>query len=436
MKSFRPYLGTPLYLGTLLAMTLTAGVAGAADGDYLPARALQDAGLMKYWQLQLPLDRGQVVRDVYLVDEALYVATQDGYVYALDAYTGVLRWLQPVTRSGYKVRRPTHLGDLVVFVTPVDIQTYDRRSGDGQSRHDLRYPPGSAIVTDGQRLFVGGLDRRLYSLELPHLFYAWRVVTNGPITSSPAVHGENVYVATEAGGVYACTRADKRLVWQTSVFGPVSADLVVTEDGVYVASRDQSLYLLFLETGEIRWRARFSGRLLEPPVVTPAVVFQYCEDDGLVAVENRVVGVEERLRWRLREGRQALTVHEGTVYVLSRDAELLAVREVNGEVAVRIPAPGFTLGAPAVATSTVFLASPDGQLFCARPRNLPPLKPEDIVNALRPAAEPATRPPPDSAPRTAGPALPGDPLRSDRRGAAIGGRSRISRGFGSGGESE
>ncbi len=432
MKSFR------LYLGTLLAMMLTAGSVGAADGDYLPAGALYDAGLMKYWQLALPLDRGQYVRDVHLVDDALYVATQDGYVHALDAYTGVLRWLQPVTRSGYNVRRPAHIGDTVIFVTPVDIQTYDRRTGDGLSRHDLRYPPGSALVSDGQHLFVGGLDRRLYCLALPHMFYAWRSITNGPITSTPALHGDNVYVATEAGGVYACTRADKRLVWETSVFGPVSADLVATDDGVYVASRDQSLYLLFHETGEVRWRARFSGRLLEPPVVTPDVVYQYCADDGLVAVENAVVGVEERLRWRLREGRQALTVHEGTVFVLSRNEELLAVRKAGGDVAVRIPARGFTLGVPAVATNTVFLVSPDGRIFCARPRNLPPLRPEDIVNALRPPGAPVepTTQPAVAAQRATGAESAGDPLKSDRRGAAVGGRSKVSRGFGAGGESE
>jgi eukaryotic-like serine/threonine-protein kinase len=409
--------------GALVA--LTAVTLQAAD--FIPAEPLHAAGLVKYWQLQVPLTRDQQLQDVYLVDDALYLGTQDGYVYAVDAPTGAIRWLQPVTRSGYHLRRPCHAGDNVIFSTPTDVQVYERRSGDPVNRHDLDFPAGTAPVADGKHIFLGGLDRRLYALELKSQYLDWRVVTSDPISSNLVLYGPTVFCANDRGHVYACTAADKKFVWQTAAYGSVTAPLVADERGVFVASRDFSLYLLDLNFGNVRWRARFAGPLYDAPVLTPDLIFQYTPTDGVVAVEAEPVAViDERIRWRVPNGRSALTVHEGTAYILLADGAIAAVDAKSGQTTTTVPAAGFTLAMPAPASSTVFVAAHDGRVFCARPQGVAPLKGEDLLNALRPPAPPVVATA-ASQPTTRPAAAADDPLNTRRSGTPVGGKSKVSR---------
>lgn len=420
---------TPTRVG-LCVLAALAVSRSWGQGDFVPAEALEAAGLTKYWQLQLPLEPGQKLRDAHLVDDHLYLGTHDGYAYAVHAPTGVIRWLRPVTRSGYALRRPNHNGERSMFVTPTDIQIYDRMSGEPVSRHDLGFPPGTAVVSDGPRLFIGGLDRRLYAFDADTLFREWRVVTSAPIASTPALFGDRVFVANDAGHVYACTRADKTLVWQAALRDRITADLVVTEAGVYVACRDFSLYLLDLNFGNVRWRARLSGALDEAPVVTHDLVYQYSAADGLVAIEAAVVGtVENRIRWTLPRGRMALTVHGGRVYALTADQTLVAVEQAQGRVVHTVPVAGFAIGLPSPDDSTVYLVATDGRLFCARPRGTPPLRKDDVLQALYPATR-TDETFAAAAPATAEPAPPAeDPLQTKRPGLPPGGKSNVTKGF-------
>ncbi len=417
---------TRICVWTLVALS---GVAAPAEEDFIAPEPLHEAGLVKFWQLQLPLAADQQLQRVYLVDEHLYLATDDGYAFAVHANTGIIRWLRPITRSGYPVWRPCHANSKVIFVTPVDVQIYERLTGEPVARRALRFPPGTGAVSDGIRFYLGGLDRRLYALDVETLYEDWKLVTDGPITSIPALFEDSVTVANDGGTVYACTRDNKAYRWHAVTHDSISADLVVhAEHGVFVASRDLSLYLLDFNHGNVRWRARLSGPLYEAPVVTSELAYQYCPADGVVAVDTGI-GVEERVRWKLPEGRQALTVHKDTAYILTKDGTIATVRTADGVVTHRIPAPGLTLGIPAPDAATIFMAAPDGRLFCARPRGVRPLKREDLLDALRPPATeeglpdyvrtPATRPAVDVNER----------LRTKRRGAPIGGRSKVSRGF-------
>ncbi len=416
---------------TLIAL---AAPAALAEDDFIPSSALQKVDLIQFWQLQLTLEEDQALQTAYLVDDTLYLGTQDGYLFSVDAYSGAIRWLRQVTGSGYEVRRPCHAGDKTIVVTPIDVQIYQRRSGDPIARRQLRFPAGTGPMSDGNLLFIGGIDHRLYVLDIDTLFVRWRLVVDGPITSTPAQYGDNVVMADDAGSVYACTRADKVRRWRGTTFARVSADLVVNDQGVYVASHDQSLYLMDLTYGRARWRARFSGPLYEAPVVTKEAAYQYCPNDGLVAVETEVVSVENRMRWTLPQGRKALTIHDGHTFVLAGDGSILAVNTATGEVMHTFSAAGLTLPIPAPDAETIYLASADGRLFCAKPRSVTPLSRQDVLKALAGADQPAE----DEA--GAGEVAPGDgatpakadddPLRTKRGGRPVGGKSKVTEEFG------
>ncbi|MBK9118352.1 MAG: PQQ-binding-like beta-propeller repeat protein [Phycisphaerales bacterium] len=428
----------------LVSFWLAVGLPAAlAQQDFIPSDGLHGLGLVKYWQLQLPLEPGQRVTQGFLVDDHLYIGTNDGYVFSVHAQTGLLRWLRPITRAGYDHRRPAHVGDRVVFATPFEFQLYEKVSGQPLARRDLGFAGSTGVAAYGDRLFyVGGLDRKLYAFDSQTLLMRWRALVEDSITSTPAVFGDQVFFANDAGRIYAGGAVDKTARWSgpASTLSSVVAPLVAREEGVYVASRDFSLYLFDPNFGRLRWRARLAGPLEEAPVVptfsraTPPVervLFQFTSADGLAAIEGETIAVvEDRVRWRLPEARYALTVHRDQLFALSGDERLLRANLSDGILSGSVPVPGFRFGLPAADAQTLFLASPDGRLFCARPRGLPPLSQEDLLTALGTEARQTDRmlePPP--APPAQPPALGTDPFETTRTGTPVGGRSRVSREF-------
>lgn len=415
-------------IACLLASLILVPLAAAGPDDFLSSSALYDAGLVRFWQLELPLAPGQSITDAYRVDDQLYLATGDGYVHAIHAFTGTLRWVREVTTGGYRIRRPCHAGDRVIFVTTPMVYQFNRYYGDPVMAFGLRFPSASAPVADDEKYYFGGLNHRFYAFRLDDDFDAWRAGVRAPVVSRGALLNSTLFMASMEGRVYACTAANKRLHWQSAPMGPVSADLVADENGVYVASQDQSLYLLDLDYGEVRWRARFGSPLFERPFVTRNVAFQASEYDGLVAIETAVIGVDERIRWRFPAGRGALTADKQYVYVLTNQDTIAQVSIDKGQLVREVPASGMTLGMPATDETAVYLASPDGRVLCARPRGTPTPTAEQVRQALlppspKPAGEqPATaaKPPPPP------PIEPGDVLTSGSTNV-VGGKSKVSR---------
>lgn len=411
------------WLSTVVAL---ASAPAWAQPDFLPAAALDGAGLVKFWQLQLPLAPDQRVVDAFLVDDSLYMTTEDGYAFAVHAHSGAIRWLRQVTRSGYRLKAPCHAGDYTIFVTATTAVLYDRISGTGFYDLELGIPAGSAAATDGQRFLFGGINQRFYAYDVHGGYEVWKTTTNGPISATPVVHGRNVYLASADGGVYACTSRDKRFAWQASTHGPNTANLAADEIGLYVASRDQSLYLFDLQFGQLRWRVRFGGPLYEPPVLTPKVAYQFCPDDGVVAINIEAIESDERLRWKLPRGRALLAVHEKRAYLQSRDETLMVVDEATGEIEQSIPTPGLGLAIPAPAENAVYLAGADGRIFCGRPKGAPFVRRDDLRRALLPAGA-ATTQPADAKPAARRATIPTIDLETRRFGPIIGARSIISR---------
>ncbi len=378
-----------------LVACLALAAPALAQDDFISSESLAPAALVKYWQLQLPLEADQTLVDAFLVDDVLYLTTQDGYAFAVHAYTGAIRWLREITSGGYRVRAPCHAGDRAVFVTPTRLVAFDRVSGESRLDVTLGIPAGSAGASDGALVFFGSLNERFYAFDALDGLERWKITTNGPIDATPAVFEGAVYLASDDGGVYSCTAADKRFRWQAVTNGPNTADLVVDTNGVYVASRDQSLYLFDLAFGQPRWRVRFAGPLYEPPAVTADTAYQFCPDDGLWAVNVDVLEADDRIRWKMPNGRALATVHKDTAFVYTRDRTLQSVDAKTGDIRHTVPTQQFSLVAPSPREPAVYLATSDGRVFCARPKGARPPRREDLraaVGIAPPASQPASAP--------------------------------------------
>ncbi len=89
----------------------------------------------------------------------------------------------------------------------------------------------------------------------------YRTRLRGTVKGGVAVSPDGtVFVATDAGNVYALRGRDLVLLWRSELGSPVVSPVLITPNYVWVASFQGLLYALESKTGRVRWRYRLADR--------------------------------------------------------------------------------------------------------------------------------------------------------------------------------
>lgn len=411
-------------LGLLTILVAFASPAARGGIPLVNETDLAEAGMVSYWRADLPLAAGDTVHEGYLVDDALYVITDSGTVFALTAAEGLIRWAEKVTEPDYTIYRPTHAlqkdgaGPVVIPTTAV-IYVYDRFSGDRIQGFTPDFPISGSAVAVGTNLFTGSSDARFYSLlrwnpATCRPMKLWEVATGGPITASPIYYGGGLLLfASHDGSVYSCFSRDKELNWTYKVGGSIFGDMAIDDQSVFVASSNRSLYKLDLRTGQFQWRFRMPRPLYEGPVVTAQTVYQYCSSNGIIAIETS----DGREKWRIEDA-VALSAHTPNGDVLfTSDRKLLLVDHQTGKIKQKMGTSGVIGTVRNVEGSAVFVLGKSGAVECLQLDDVPYLQRQQ-VNAARarlhkaPKAEKLS----EGIPASKQASKPTDPFRSPRDG--------------------
>lgn len=361
---------------------------GQSDAPLIDNESLQQLGLVRFWEAILPLTPDDRIRDAYLVDEALYVTSERGGLFALKADVGLLRWGAPLTEPSFRIYPPRHLredgssGPTIVSTT-TEFLILDRYTGQVRQRFVPPFAIGSAAIGFDGMLFAGGSDGRFYSLQLNHPTAPtppkrWEVLAGGPVSTVPLLYdGNTLLFASQAGKVFACLAEDKTFRWSYRVGGAIQADPAIDDGGVYVASADRSLYKLHRGTGKLIWRSRFPGPLLAAPVAVAQTVYQFCDDNGLTALDA-ITGKE---KWRLSSGK-TLAAHssEGDV-VFTADGRLAVLDHESGAVLGDIDASAVRSVVPNAVSDSVFLLGRGSHVSCIRLDKVPYLRRQQVMAA-------------------------------------------------------
>jgi outer membrane protein assembly factor BamB len=165
------------------------------------------------------------------------------------------------------------------------------------------------VLSDGTTV-VGCQDDRVYAVDADGAV-RWRAETGGDVDATPAVHDGTVYVGSDDGFVYALSLADGRRVWRTRVGGYVRAGVAVGLDGTLVVGTygpTPRVLGLARDTGAIRWEIPVSGG---PPTAEWGVASAALVD---------------------RDGRYAIGLPTGQLWVIERDGTLLERVTLRGPV--------------------------------------------------------------------------------------------------------
>jgi outer membrane protein assembly factor BamB len=289
---------------------------------------------------------GRVLSSPTLDNGTLYVGSEDGSVYALDAGTGAIRWTASI---GAPVDSTPAVAGGIVYVGAQDGNVHALDAADGALlwSTDLGTLIDASPTVANGLVYVGGLDATLYALDAVATstdvyagsnsgsLYAFdaatgltRWVKSGKLFYwCPQVSGTVVYVGVvstlEAGTVEAYNANTGKRLWVTATTNIDPTCPSVSGGVAYVGSADGQVYAINASTGATQWHTATGDQIYSSPAVSGGVVYAGSDDHNLWALEASTGGV----LWTASTGGEVIsspTIGTGLVYVGSADGNIYA----------------------------------------------------------------------------------------------------------------
>jgi outer membrane protein assembly factor BamB len=325
-------------------------------GDLRHAGVYDDPGVAELHGVKWKLKTGGAVYSSPAVaDGVVFVGSNDGRLYAVDADTGSLKW-----RFAAKARiasSPAVSGQLV-YVESYDSHLYAVDAATGQMKW--------SFATEGEKRFtaphIHGMLPEAQAMPDPFDFFL----------SSPAVWNGAVYFGSGDGHVYALDAATGALKWKFRTGDVVHASPAIADGTLFIGSWDTYIYALDAATGTERWRFKTGDDpkihnhvgIQSSPVVSDGLVYVGCRDANLYALDARsgakVWAIDNKGSWVI--GSPA--VSQGMVYFTTSDGGMFHAADARTGAeafALRFEWPMFS--SPAVAGPFVYVGSHAGKLL-------------------------------------------------------------------------
>jgi outer membrane protein assembly factor BamB len=267
---------------------------------------------------------GSGVDSPSVVGGFVYVGSDDGQVYCLNAITGALVWN---------------------YTTGAEVES------------------SPAVV--GGLVYVGSDDDNVYCLNATNGALVWNYTTGSWVESSPAVVGGFVYVGSDDCSTYCLNATSGAFVWSYRTGGYVGSSPAVAGGLVYVGSEDNSTYCLNATSGAFVWSYRTGGYVDSSPAVAGGLVYVGSDDCSTYCL-NATSGA---FVWSYTTGYAWISspaVVGGLVYVGSVDCSTYCLNAATGAPVWSYPTIGGW-SSPAVVNGVVYVESQDGNIYAFGP---------------------------------------------------------------------
>jgi glucose dehydrogenase len=372
---------------------------------------------------------GAVESSPVVVDGIVYVGSDDGNVYALNAYSGALVWSYntwgPVQSS------PTVL-DGVVYVGGFHSHAvFALNASSGALLWNSPIASSSPHIISSTAVANGlvyvdeyNMDEsggQLYALNASTGALVWNYQPSAWLSSSPAVSGGAVYIGTSIGLVVALDAFSGNTLWSYIIRSdgsnsssggayPVSCSLSLANGLVYVGTPAEMVQALDASTGKFVWSGAVVGGVDSSCSAvangTLYVTTTYGGSSpanlhyGGITALNAATGTK---LWNTTIGsimESSPAVADGVVFVGSDDTNAYPLNAIDGHNVYALNAAtgafiwnyttgGAVYSSPAVANGVVYVGSNDGKVYAfGSPQKTTPSSPSLSPAATPPNTEP------------------------------------------------
>jgi outer membrane protein assembly factor BamB len=223
----------------------------------------------------------------------------------------------------------------------------------------------TSVTISGNNAYVGSFSGIIYALNAATGIKIWNFTTGGAVWSSPAVANGVVYVGSNDFVVYALSAASGSEIWNFRTGGGIFSSPTVLGNIVYVGSTDNNVYALDASSGAKIWNFSTGGQIRDSLAVANGVVYAGSQDGNFYAL-NAATG---SLLWSSPTGdgdtftNSSPAVVNGVVYVGSTDTNLYAFKASDGSKVWSFATGGKVSSSPAVFNGVVYVGSEDGSIY-------------------------------------------------------------------------
>ena len=235
-------------------------------------------------------------------------------------------------------------------------------------RRLLRAPLTSSPVVVGDSVYVGAPDGSLYCLSAKDGTTLWRFQTNGEVRADPLIVDDWIFIGSMDRYAYALDRRTGALRWKFKAQGAIQCSAVAYAKNILFGSGDGRLYAFQMETGTLRWKVKTRGSLLAPPIVNAdrlylpsydGVLRAYAVNDGLLLwtfdTEAHIWGTPLLLKHRL--------------FIGDGRGHLYALAASNGKLLYKLRLGGSIQASPVTDSTHVFIASTNHWIYALDPQD-------------------------------------------------------------------
>jgi outer membrane protein assembly factor BamB len=215
----------------------------------------------------------------------------------------------------------------------------------------------SSPVPQGDDVFFGSDDGRLYKVDVDSGILIWEFATGDKVRGGPALADGRVVFASWDGFLYCLDAERGALIWKAPI-APLTRSTPAIHGGrVYLGDEGGTVRAVDLATGREAWKHALGGRISHCPVVTPDGI-AFASEQGAIAV----VAADGKVRWQrdLTVGVSGQPIATQTQLLVPTEKGLAVLKRSDGQADPRFQ---FKFQGPPLDQKVLSVAKWRDQLF-------------------------------------------------------------------------
>jgi eukaryotic-like serine/threonine-protein kinase len=316
---------------------------------------------------------GKIFASPTLVNDVLFIGSEDQNLYAINSHTGKLKW--KFKTAGAIHSTVTAQDDMICFGS-FDGNYYALNANTGKKLWSFKtngekwmggksywgMKPDSLFMDDPWEfylstpiikkiandtfVFFGSSDGNLYALNAKTGMLKWKFKAQGIIHSSPAFDDNTLYVGSWDTFLYALNAQTGDLKWkfktgeQVAMTG-IQASAIVDHGMVYFGARDAHFYALNASTGELKWKFFADNAwVLSTAASRDSTLYFGTSDSFLMVALDAFTG---KLKWKTQLDGYVFSspiLHEKNIFVGDFTGKIYSLDASNGHIVNVFTTPG------------------------------------------------------------------------------------------------
>lgn len=327
--------------------------------------------------------QGPIRSAAVISDNALYVGSADGFLYAIIKTNGALLW--KFETGGAIAGAPVCSAGKIIFCSRDNfVYTLDALSGKLLWKFQMQpILPGymeweyftAAPVATETKVFVGSGDGNLYALDVATGSVLWKYKIGARIRATPLLWGETIYQPANDGVVYVLAASDGKLLWSFKTEG-ASLDksqgfdrtcLFTTpriHDNILVfGSRDGKVYGVDTNSHTGKWHLTYGSTWAMSMALEGETAFVGWSTNNFFCAVDVKMGAE---KWKYQCGSvvySTAVVYSDQVVVGSGDGNLYCFNKDSGEKYWQYKIGSEIHASPVYYDDVIYVGSDDGYFY-------------------------------------------------------------------------